>query len=529
MTPDEQSTRISVAQGPPRVLLVDADPRLRSPARSAMEGLGLLVEEAASGTEALAALAGSPPELVVLDLEMRAMDGFEVCSRMRASRSGRHLPILVLTGRDDTESVKRAFELGATDFAVKPIDWHVLAHRLEYMLRSSRSAEQLQRSQRRLADAQRIARLGCWEWQVSSELMSLSQQMREILGLRSLAGPIRFEEFLGRIHAADRARVRATLQELVRSRQEQETAFRIVRPDRGERLVLQRAELQVGVGDEGVCVLATVQDVTERRPAAEQVREPATPDRLTGLPDRRSCLLHLETALAQAKRPGAQERPSLADDLEKALERGELLLHYQPQVELASGLIVGVEALLRWRHPESGILAAARFLPLAEATGLIGPIGEWVLASACRQVASWHRAGRAGLRLSVNVSMRQVADGDLARVVARVIAETGLDPRLLDLELCESLLLRADPDPLPSLEELKSLGLRLSVDDFGTASGSLSCLTRWPVDVLKIDRTVVQGLATTSGSVDLTRAILAVARSLGLEVIAEGIETPSEL
>lgn len=262
-------------------------------------------------------------------------------------------------------------------------------------------------------------------------------------------------------------------------------------------------------------------------------------------PDVESLLKNADVAMYRAKEHGrnnfkfftaemnavANERLGVEHSLRKALERDELLLHYQPKVSLATGRIVGAEALVRWQHPERGLVAPNRFIPIAEETGLIVPIGEWVLRSACAQNRAWQRAGLPPLVMSVNVSARQFRQERLAKTVGRILAETGVDAEHLDLELTESMVMHDAQAAIRILRDLKSLGIGLSVDDFGTGYSSLSYLRRLPLDTLKIDRTFVHDIADLKegdGGI-LAQAIISLGHSLKLNVIAEGVENDAEL
>jgi diguanylate cyclase (GGDEF)-like protein/PAS domain S-box-containing protein len=210
--------------------------------------------------------------------------------------------------------------------------------------------------------------------------------------------------------------------------------------------------------------------------------------------------------------------------LRRALENGEFVLHYQPQVELATGRVVGAEALLRWNHPEMGVVPPARFIAVAEATGLIVAIGEWVLREACRQAAAWCAAGCDGVVVAVNLSAVQFKRGDLRRSVLAALEASGLDPRNLELELTESIMIGDTEIVLDAVRRIKALGVKLSIDDFGTGYSSLSYLKRFPLDKLKIDRSFIGDLTRDADDAAIVRAIIQLARSLGLRTIAEGVE-----
>ena len=223
------------------------------------------------------------------------------------------------------------------------------------------------------------------------------------------------------------------------------------------------------------------------------------------------------------------ERLRLEADLRKAIERNELVLHYQPQVDLATGQIVGVEALIRWQHPQLGMVSPGRFIPVAEETGLIGPIGDWVIRTAVAQNVAWQCAGYGQLRLSVNLSAYQFGQPELVESIAAVLQEHAMESQQLEIELTESMVMKDVERAISVLRNLKALGVKLSIDDFGTGYSSLSYLKRFPIDELKIDQSFVQDIAINTDDAAIVLAIISLAHSLRLRVIAEGVETASQL
>ena len=223
----------------------------------------------------------------------------------------------------------------------------------------------------------------------------------------------------------------------------------------------------------------------------------------------------------------AQDRMAFENSLHYALERGEFLLHYQPVVS-PRGQILGVEALIRWQHPQLGQISPAQFIPLAEETGRIEQIGEWVLRTACEQMREWDAAGFEGLGLAVNLSTRQLRQKAVARTIRRIVEAAGLDPARLELEITESILVD-DDSSAAALREINAVGVRLSIDDFGTGYSSLAYLKRFPIHTLKIDQSFVKGIPGDAGDAAVVVAIIAMARSLGLRLVAEGVETAEQL
>jgi diguanylate cyclase (GGDEF)-like protein len=259
--------------------------------------------------------------------------------------------------------------------------------------------------------------------------------------------------------------------------------------------------------------------------------------------DAESLLKNADTAMYRAKTYGgdtfrmyapamnakAIEQLALESSLRKALANGEFDVFYQPIIELATGRIIAMESLLRWRHPELGLLSPGQFIPLAEATGVIVPLGEWVLREACRQTREWHDQGYTQLRAAVNLSVRQLAQPSFETVVAKVLEDTRLPASALELEITESIAMESNEDALTKLRELKRLGVRITIDDFGTGYSSLGALRLFPVDALKIDRSFVHRSLSSADDATLAAAVIALGHSLKLDVIAEGVEKVEQL
>ena len=222
------------------------------------------------------------------------------------------------------------------------------------------------------------------------------------------------------------------------------------------------------------------------------------------------------------------ERLTLETNLRRALENNEFSLHYQAKVDFRSGSITGVEALLRWSTPDLGSVSPAQFIPLAEETGLIVPIGLWVLREACTQNMAWQRDGLPAIRMSVNLSMRQMNDDDLIEEIEKVLLDTGMPPHLLELEVTESTIMQNSERAVMVLTAIKALGVRLAIDDFGTGYSSLAHLKRFPIDTLKVDRSFIREVPRDAEDRAITEAIIAMGKTLSLTVVAEGVETPEQ-
>jgi diguanylate cyclase (GGDEF)-like protein len=231
----------------------------------------------------------------------------------------------------------------------------------------------------------------------------------------------------------------------------------------------------------------------------------------------------------QAMNDAAQERLLLENDLRHAIDRSEFTLHFQPLLEVRTGAIRGLEALVRWRHPDRGLVPPSEFIPAAEETGLIGPIGEWVLRQACAQARAWHEAGHPELQVSVNCSAQQFQREGFVDTVGRVLRETGLSAARLDLEITESVIIQHSEEVIARFKRLEDMGVRIAIDDFGIGYSSLSYLKRFAVHQLKIDQSFVRDIHSDPDDAAIVSAIIAIAHSLGLEVVAEGVETPEQL
>jgi diguanylate cyclase (GGDEF)-like protein/PAS domain S-box-containing protein len=665
----------------PRILIVDDDASTRFLARTTLARAGLEVLEAGDGEPALRMMTSQRPDLVLLDVSMPEMDGFQVCEAIRKLPDLGRVPVLMMTSLDDVESINRAFEVGATDFITKPVNWVILGHRVRYMLRTSRGAEALRTAERRLSNAQRLGRMGDWEWDLKRDRIDLSDEMYAILGLDRETERLDFEQFMQAVHWEDAQLVMHALHSAASSGRAAAFDHRIVQKDGTIRYVHQQVEAtRTGSNGEVQALAGAVQDVTQRRQDEERIRHLAYYDPLTGLPNRVLFSEHLRKEIARARRDGsmvavmvldldqfkqvndtlgheigdellrqvghrlqecvrgadvvmrdrlggspvefarlggdeftlligdlkhkedagmvaqrlmtamadpfqvgshetysstcigialfpdhgddpttllmnadtatyraktrrrnsvefydrsmnasARQRLWIEAGLRVAIERDELVLQYQPKVEVVSGRTIGCEALVRWRHPERGLVPPNEFIPVAEESGLITEIARWALRTACRQIKELHDAGLPRISVSVNLSCNDLRNDELPRIVEEVLRDTALEPEYLDLEVTESRLMEDLETSLNVVQRLEAMGLSLSVDDFGTGYSSLSYLKRLPLTTLKIDRSFIREVAGDTDDAAIAGAIIAMAHSLKLNVVAEGLETIEQL
>jgi diguanylate cyclase (GGDEF)-like protein len=524
----------------PQVLVVDDDRSTRSTLRHTLQRDGFRVEEAADGAQALAMLARFQPDVILMDAMMPVMDGFTACARMQELPNAGNIPVLMITALQDNSSVERAFAAGASDYIPKPIHYAVLSQRVRRIIEANRAEKRI----RHLA--------------YNDVLTSLPNRTLffELLG-KSIEQAGADGRQVGVLFMdLDRFKyVNDNLGHHVGDRLLQAVAKRVRAAVRGDDTVARLG------GDEFTVVLNELDNPAAAATAAHHiVRTLSAPFPIDGHDifvtasvgiamyphdggDVATLVKHADSAMYRAKRTNSgfqfyeasmehsiSEHVRLESDLRRALEQQhQLEVHYQPQACLVSGKIIGMEALVRWRHPTRGMISPVDFVPLAEETGLINPLGDWVLRTACAQLQQFIRAGLPPLRVAVNLSVRQLLQKDFAASVEAVLADTGLAPDLLELEITESTLMENAQDTLAALHRLHSLGVRLSIDDFGTGYSSLSYLKRFPVDIIKIDRSFVRDVPQDADDAAIVTAIIALAHSLRLEVVAEGVETVAQL
>lgn len=543
----------------PRILVVDDDDDARALVSQSLRTIGFAVDEATNGVVALKLFKERRPHIALLEVMTPFMDGFSTCRAMRELPGGTDVAIVMMMRTDDIESLEFGYEAGATDFVNKPINLTLLKHRMKYMLRTTELMDQLRTSERKVAhQAYHDALTGL------PNRRALERVMKDVI-----AGPgVRGEGAVFLIDLDGFKRVNDTfghgagdelLCEVVRR---MAACFDIHGSEPTESAgVPSRLLARLG-GDEFVFVDTTVVAREDAELAGARILE-AIGDAyelrghdivitasvgITLLSDGyvsvEAILQNADAAMYDAKahdRNNARfythqlsERARVQLDVENALRRaigaGEFELFYQPKVEAMTGRLTGAEALIRWRHPEWGMVSPIEFIPIAEETGLIVPIGAWVLREACRQASAWKRDPRMrNLRIAVNVSARQFRDPHFFETVEVALAESGLDPYGLELEITEGTLMNDTKSGRALLDALKSRGIWIALDDFGTGYSSLGYLRRFPIDTLKIDRSFVRDALTDPGSAAITGAIVAMAHQLHLSVVAEGVETQQQL
>jgi len=683
----------------PLVLAVDDDVVTLQLACDMLTDEGFEVITAAGGDAALtlfrqASTENRPFDVVLLDVEMPALNGYQVCERIRALPNGSNIPIIMISGREDLEAAKRAYAVGATDFSSKPTNWLVLAQRLNYALRASDVFNELIRNQQRLADAQSTGKLHYWEYDIEAQRLYFLTPSGSLDALQKGQAQT-LETLIKFTHPADRSALEAFVKTLTTrvSPISSSVEYRLLENKNGEpsRVLLTQGRVDFSnhvFGTAPKKLIGLTLDITDIRYNEERIQRLAHYDELTGLNNRQSFNEKLEVALelnkalqsklavfhldldnfqringsfghqvgdkvicAQAERLkstlnrcevidenfghvssarlggdefclmftcdekdpklyasrvaeqlkealaatlyiSSEENPSIKESLEittatsigiamypedgkdaqsllknaetalhnaknsgknqyrfynnamstagrasldleaelrRAIELEQLELYYQPQVSTRTGELVGVEALVRWNHPQRGLVSPVEFIPLAEESGLILPMSDWIMHQACWQAKTWCDSGLPAFTLSINLSGMQFKQSDFQQRVQDTLTQTNVKPDLIGLELTESVVMNDAQATITALHALKQLGVKLSIDDFGTGYSSLSYLQKFPLDTLKVDRSFVMDIGKDSDDTAITEAIIAMGHSLGLQIIAEGVETQAQL
>ena len=522
--------------------------------------LGYQVLVALDGEEALRRAAFGRPDLILLDVMMPGIDGFETCRRLKAEPETRDIPVIFMTALDDVADKVAAFDAGGVDFISKPFQFRELLARVRTHLALREAREQV------------VVQNQALEQEIAARAEA-EARIRYIAMHDSLTGLPNRATFLDSLGAAladargsgGKVAVLAIGLDHFRAindAQGHHVGDQMLESVAARMMACLRAEdiaARIG-GDEFVVALPDVEGAGEAQTVAEALlkalNQPmlvnGTTLRVTasiGISlypedggDPTGLIRAADAAMYRTKKgrrgavglfardlSTASERwHTLSHDISGACERGELQLHYQPQVSIAEQKIIGAEALLRWNHPTLGMIQPDLFVPLLEERGMMVEVGRWVIETACREAMRWRGEGLPAVRMAVNLSAQQFYHDDLVDTVARALEESGLDAKWLELELTESLALEDGEVMIRIMSDLKALGISLSLDDFGTGWSSLAYLRRFPLDQLKIDRTFIRDLSYHERSAAIVHSIIELARQLGLDCIAEGVETEAQ-
>ncbi len=646
------------------IYVIDDDSIFRLTMVDALEAAGFRVEQANNGSDALERVDDLHPDLILLDALMEGMDGFSVCKKLKEKKTMFNIPVLMVTGLDEPDSVSRAFEAGANGFVNKPVNFINLLHQIRFYLRAAADAEQLRESQEKLLYAQHLAKLGYWSWETTNGRLVMSNNLLEMLGLNILKDHYTLSEYLELVHPEDRSYVRRVLMEAKNNGQLEAIDYRMQSLDECELTVHQVLEFD---RNSGTRLVATVQDITQQTQAQNRIRQLAYTDELTGLSSRTYFYRHIEdvikvanrrnekfallyldldgfkdvndslghdsgdqllieiatrlkevlresdfiarlsgdefcimvddaydelvvaevanrclqetnklvevdgckirprcsigiatfpddgvelksllkaadSAMYAAKSQGkhryafyqpeltmeAEKRLQIEEELRNAIDQKELLLYYQPQIDMKTGSISGVEALVRWERPGIGIIPPDEFIGIMERIGIIKNLGEWVLTTACQQAVTWQNMGLPPINIGVNISPIHFRAPEIVDTVEIILKQAGLAPQCLDLEVTESVVQTSD-ECMNQFLRLSEQGVKLSIDDFGTGYSSLASLKYLPIDSLKIDRIFIKDMLNDDNSSILLGSIVGVGQALGHSVVAEGVETAEQV
>jgi diguanylate cyclase (GGDEF)-like protein len=547
------------AARPPRLLLIEAETAVRSALHRELASSGIEVIDAADSATGIAHLDGQ----VDLALLGRCADGMStrtVLERVHA-RSGPSRPLCIVLVRDDDTDSLSCLREGADDFLSWPAAPGHATERVRLVLAGTRRGRRSGtpaspgKLTDEVADSELPGVLGRQGFmQHLGRCLSQAHGLEghvavlciDLTQLKVLTGALTHEvgnDLLAQIVTRLREGLRRDDLFGLLVSEESDTHFARLRSDELT-LLLPRLRRPADALEIGRRLLQLLDEpfLADGREVFVTVSVGVASSPTDGV-QADDLLKHAETATLCARQQGrhtvlaytptmdarAFERLTLETGLRRALDRNELVVHYQPRVEVATSKIIGLEALVRWRHPDQGLVSPAQFISLAEETGLIVPIGAWVLRQACEQSRAWQQAGIPPVRVSVNISSVQFRQPNLHDVVMDTLAETGLDPSWLELELTESLLMQNPEDVVVLLERLSGRGVHLSIDDFGTGYSSLSYLRRFPIDSLKIDRTFIRELTTNPDDAAIATSIILMGKALRLNVVAEGVETRSQL
>lgn len=643
-----------------KVLLIDDDQLFNKVTLEGLTGEGFSVTVLSETTHVTDVIMETQPDIILLDVCLGKVDGLDLCAQLSNSFE---IPIIMLTGVNDSASILRAFTAGAVDFETKPVSYPLLAHHIQFHIKSHQEKMELIERKAQLSIAQRMAMLVTWEWHIDSDIFSLSDEFKDDYLIDDVEFENTLSAYLGLVHPEDQLIVKSALKAAQYSTENLPLEYRIKTGQDKYRVVHQDLCLLSNQHT----LLGTLQDITARREDEHTIRELAYTDKLTGLASRDYFLSYLDNAINSASRDkcslaifymdldgfkdindslghdigdqllktvakrlqaplrssdfsarlGGDEfcllmnepentsaAPTLAmrilDEInkpillagktitprisigiayypsdgqsssallkaadsamysakkagknrfscytpemtEKAMERlimeqnlrsavnnNEFELHYQPQISLKTKKIVGLEALIRWRHPEHGLILPDKFIPTAEHLRIINNIGDWVLETACTQAVEWLNTFKGPLTIAVNISPLHMQSSEIVDTVKKVLDKTKLAPKYLELEITENFA-QCEENIVKNVQELRKIGVKISIDDFGTGYASISTLKDLEFDVIKIDRSFVTDLSFEEDSAILLGTIVGTAHAFGARIIAEGVETIEQI
>jgi diguanylate cyclase (GGDEF)-like protein len=540
-------------------LVCDDDPTYLLLMEETLSSDNFNVLTAANGADALKLYLKHEPHIVLLDVHMPMLSGFEVCAEIRKHPRGKDIPILMVTGADDILSIESAYKHGATDFLPKPIRWPMVAHRVRYMLKGSETLKSLKQSEekmRRLAyfdsltglpnrqsldeSLEKAIQLAAKEQQ---NLCIMSIDLDNFKRINDTLGHEFGDKLLKKISkkilqcAKDNGCIPNTLHNIIEievSRLGGDEFMILVNNNPNDNSVKVVAESLVNCISE----LVSIDDYeVALTPSIGIAMYPRDGENLTELKKNADVAMYYAKTMgrngyrfyAESLNANAMKFLRIEGCMREALNNDEFSLLYQPQVCLKQKKIIGVEALLRWYSPELGNVTPTEFIPVAEDSGMINDLGEWVLRKACVEAKAWMETGIQDFKVSVNLSSIQFKRASLLNMIKRALDDSGLPASLLEVELTEGAIMNDVDQNIIRLNQLRDMGVAIAVDDFGTGYSSLSYLKRFPINTLKIDRSFIITIDSDPDDAAIVEAIIALASKLKLTVIAEGVETSGQL
>ncbi len=652
----------------PLIMVVDDELVGRIYIESALKSEGYETITVENGQQAVTMAKELSLSMIIMDVLMPVMDGYEACIAIRAQEEQLKTPIIMLTGLEDIESVEKSFSAGATDFIVKPVNLAIFQQRVRHGLNTRETDIELYKQHLRQSHAYKVAKMGYWDWDVETGEIYWSDEVYSMFSI----SPKKFDNNRDALRALTTAddynKIKSSCMASLEKGIPYSIEHQIKQPDKQFQVVHQHAELIRDDAGKIIRMLGIVQDITESYLSKEKIHHQLYYDNLTDLPNRTLFNERLDSILKKPERitdgltillinldrfknindsygqelgdkflisianklknkarstdtltrlgadefaliiegaishkgiekvanklltvlssthridgyelistgsigiavsspenydkktliqqaglaihhvkeiggnqfcffdkkmnSGAYQALIIEKELRHALERNELAVFFQPKVCVDTGKINGMEALIRWQHPEKGLISPFEFIPIAEKTGLIIPIGKWIFKEACQQTKIWHQQGYGDLIVSINVSAKQFYQHDFFTDICNTIEAIGIDPHCVDLEVTESCTMNDLKSTISLLSRFREMGIRISLDDFGTGFSSLSILKQLPLDTLKIDIAFIRDINDKGENGELAKLIIAMAKTLELKTVAEGVELQHHL
>lgn len=523
----------------PIVVLADDDPSIRLMVRHVLESEDFDIIEASDGLEAIKAVEKHHPALILLDAVMPGIDGFTTCQQIK-EKGHTDIPVMMITGLDDDASVERAYEVGAIDFITKPIKWAVLKHRVKSVVAKVIAERKVQLLAYRDTLTSLPNRLLFADRLEQAVIRSERSRTSMALMLVDIDDFKLVNDSFG--HDAGDKLIKAVGELISKSLRRADTIARLG----GDEFAVIIED--INGPDDAISIADNLTTILEHNVRLDdQETYTSASIGIAVYPedgkDARTLLKNADTAMFRAKENGrhcfqfykpemsvnAMERLDLENSLKAAFENDEFLIHYLPVIDIHKNEVVGVEALLRWQHPDKGMIQPADFVKIVEDCGLIVALGEWLIYSVCKQIKVWQDAGLENQNVSINLTPRQFKEQDLVALFTLAMAEHDIEATSLSVEVTERTLIDNIGEVESTLKKLRDMGMKILLDDFGTGYASLAYLKEFPVDVVKIDRAFVAGIPDNEDDSTIVDAIAGLTRGLKLSLLAEGVENERQL